>query len=85
MSGVQILTTFFTDQVTQAQQQVNRIAAEIANVTDDTAKVILQQELVKAQAYLDVATKTKELFDNNHLNEKQLKTVLQTLREGNNG
>jgi hypothetical protein len=85
MSGVQILTSFFADQVLQAQQQVNRTRTELENADDDHAKVILQQELIKAQAYLDVATKTKELFDANRLTERQLKDSLQSLRGGNNG
>lgn len=85
MSGVLILATFFADQITQAQQQVDQTKSELEKATDDQVKTTLRQQLVKAQAYLDVATKTKELFDNNRLNERQLKSALQSLRGGTNG
>jgi hypothetical protein len=85
MSGVQILTSFFTDQISQAQQKVDRILAELQTETDDNDRARLQQELVKARAYLNIASETKVLFDANRLTERRLKDTLQALRGGTNG
>jgi len=85
MSGVQILTSFFTDQISQAQQKVDRILAELQTETDDNDRTRLQQELVKARAYLNIASETKVLFDANRLTERRLKDTLQALRGGTNG
>lgn len=85
MSGVQILTSFFTDQISQAQQQVDQILAELRTIKNDNDRARLQQELVKARGYLDVATETKSLFDANQLAERRLKDSLQALRGGTNG
>jgi len=85
MSGVQILTSFFTDQISQAQQQVDQILAELHTITDDNDRARLQQELAKARGYLNVATETKSLFDANQLTERRLKDLLQALRGSANG
>jgi len=85
MSGIQILTSFFTDQISQAQQSVDLILAQLQTETDNNSRARLQQDLVKARAYLNVATETKALFDANRLTERRLKDTLQTLRGSTNG
>jgi hypothetical protein len=85
MSGFQILTSFFTNQVLLAQQQVDRISAELQTSVDGNERYRLQQELIKAKSYLDIATETKTLFDANQLSERRLKETLQDLRGSANG
>ena len=85
MSGTQVLTSFFADQVSRAETQLDQARTELESAQSDTAKLIAQEKLSNSQAYFDIATKTKELFDNNRLTERRLKEVLETLRRNSNG
>ena len=85
MSGNQALITFFADQVSQAQFQITQASGEIDSAQNEHTLLIAKQKLAHAQAYLDIATKIKELFDTNRLTERRLKDALESLRRESNG
>ncbi len=85
MSGTQVLSSFFTNQVEQAQQNLNRINVKLQSETNNFDREQLEIELAMAKVDFEIAMKSKLLFDTGKLTDRTLKDSLKTLRDTNNG